>query len=215
MSARVAWFPLSASSQDGRQPIGTGFLLMKGLRLFLVTAAHVPVEAQPTDDWSVWPGELRIFRPDRYLTVPLFRGLASDRAPRFVWVGREGGLIQDFLAIEFDPATLATGAVFEGFGTVHADSMRFASPGEAVRGYGYPFLGETWPSAEADGFEGSFRRYEGVLGEADAPVLKGHSGGPVMRADGAWIGMTIGTTAKPDGSEPAVIVPACWILAQL
>jgi hypothetical protein len=215
MSARAACFPLSASPRDGRHPIGTGFLLMKERRLFLVTAAHVPLEAQPTDDWSAWPAELLIFRQDRALTVPLFRGLPVGRVPRFIYVGRGGGFIQDFLAMEFGLDALAAGNVFEGFATVDAASMRFASPGEMVRGFGYPLLGEKWPSSEVDAIQGLFRGYEGVLAEADAPVHKWHSGGPVFRADGAWIGMTIGRTEKPDGSEPAIIVPACWILGQL
>lgn len=187
----------------------------KNTRLFLVTAAHVLVEAQPTNDWTVWPAALWIFRPDRYVPVQLFDEAGPGRTPRFIHAAREGGFLQDFLAIELDRRQLAPGQVLDCFLTVPAERVRLASPGEIVTGYGYPDLGERWPASEADKFTGLFSGYGGLLAEADAAVLKGHSGGPVFLADGAWLGMTIGWDERPDGPKSATIVPASWILAQL
>lgn len=201
--------PLFArGSGDAQVNIGTGFLTESGDITWLLTAAHVPTNRQPTraNGWDGWPVHLtaHISLKD-VVQVKLFdtRGpsLFDTRRPAphplFRYQDKPGGgeRLNDMMAIPGTGPNEASIAALRGvWEPLSLGGMTGVTGSDPLTVHGYPNTHPRWPYEPAAQNGGAFLNLDGRVYEADMTVARGYSGGPVTLADGALLGMVIGTT---------------------
>lgn len=207
---KVTAAPLSAQtvgSDSEAWTIGTGFFAASAGQVWLLTAAHVPIEAQPHSDWTKWPQRLWLHPTSKSKTpLELFQ---ANGLPLFRYVEDESGMA-DFMAMMVLPSAFLNGGILARYAVFDLAQAAEPHAGLAVTIAGYPHVEEKWPydpvklmTGEAVGFN------EGLV-EISTKPIKGFSGGPAFVAGERLVGMTIGSEG-----ERGRVVRASWIRAQL
>ncbi len=193
-----------AFAGTGKIGIGTGFLVADEDRLFLVTAAHVPVcVLRPPLDWSLWPAELLIMDPSvapggqfvTTSTIPLFNEQGGHRTPRFNFQRDPvDPVMEDLLVI---PLT--------GEEQIAKEYSAFTLPAQASDRAVDEIvtLHGRWSNQTPELSMVLMRTVDqqGPLqlgvGVVPGPVgVEGNSGGPVVDVEGRLVGMICGTSGN-------------------
>ncbi len=190
---------------------GSAFLFTHEERLWLCTAAHVPLYGQmqahggrwmPHKNWQTWPQTMIVLTPPTPTSGPsMLAGLPmfANGAPLFRYLDVDDTHIADLLVLPLDAQQQLALAPFTRF-VLGADRPR---PGTAVEALGYPRV------RTANGPHilplhqeaATVTAIPGELVQHDYQALEGMSGGPLVSVSGNLIGMNIG---HEDGSGFAV-----------
>lgn len=190
--------PLSAAltEKPGIVAIGTCFFVRgrtEGVKL--VTCAHLTTQDTNYARMERWPKHLDLhIAPGKPIALPLFR---PDGAPCAGKVYTGEGAMVDLIVLQVVDAALYGGGPLAGlkifdFTKPHAAPRR----SDPIWSYGFPMSGTSWPQAQPNVIAGLYRRLlENGAHEAELAAIPGHSGGPVVDANGDLVGMAIGQTA--------------------
>lgn len=189
--------------------VGTAFIVATQGKRYIVTAAHIGQQRQPTQAWDTWPEAFKIFPFDTAsVSVPLFTDTDGGRKPRFYFAeGNTPGSLADLLVLDLDD--IPECAAFMQARSVQGDlPVREPAPGEPITVSGFPGLkDDRWPYAPPSTATGPYVGVIDTLYAARIPVEVGHSGGPVTTQAGDVIGMLIGST-----DDTSRIVPIQFIV---
>lgn len=192
MTLKLA-IPVHASVDDG-ELVGTAFLGSVGGRLFIITAAHVPVGAQPTNDWSRYARELKLILSEgaaRATLVLFFEDGQGCREPQFGYIGASSGAIADVMWYPLGGQNEAVRVLTAEY-AVHAIPESFtAAPVWTANGY--PGSHQPWPPVLQTVTGRALGAVDdGHMFEALIPSEPGFSGGPVIDPSGLLVGMIAG-----------------------
>lgn len=202
--------PLSAKkvgSDPDAWTIGSGFFAAAACQIWLVTAAHVPIEAHPHNDWTQWPKQLWLSPETKSKTaLDLFH--ASGR-PLFRYAEDQSGMA-DFMAIPVLPSVFLEGGIMARYAVFDLTQAVEPCLELPIVIAGYPHVEEKWPYDLAKQMAGKIVGFNEGLIEIDTKPTKGFSGGPALVPVGPLVGMTIGSEG-----ELGRVVRASWIRTQL
>ncbi len=177
--------------------IGSSFIVKNATHnYFLVTAAHLPTNAQPTSDFSKWPEYITVLNAvNSGVRFNLFNYVAETRIPTFKHILADGGRVADIMALPLAPHFVLPRGTFENRYIVDLLQPVTATrgPGKII-GFGYPDRGGTWPYNPADEIHGEFLHLNQSMYEGKLQTCVGHSGGPVFDHTEQFVGMMIGET---------------------
>lgn len=183
--------------------VGSGFFAWHRLRVWLLTAAHMPRgEPNPQANWGEWPETIHAHRRDR-LPVPLdlFHYEGGVRRPNFAFLQHDTG-IADFIALPVSVDHFGSGGLLDDVLRLSLANSAPLVVGTAVRAMGFPTGSPNWPRYPACEQEADVIAVSSELIEFSAQSLPGLSGGPLVDADGRLAGLVIGNNGSGRAVSP-------------
>lgn len=192
--------------------VGSAFLAEHLGVHYLISAAHVPVGAQPTTNWSTWDRRMSIRTPERTINLELFSEGAEGRYTSFAFreTDREPGRLHDIIWFPL----LRNWIVLREELVPHFSCFSLIPKGifTYVEAHGYPSAVESWPSLQTA--PGRVLQRVGLILETTSQTTNGFSGGPVVGENGDLVGMTIGNTGADERVSQVVPVDVIRLLVE-
>lgn len=191
---------------------GTGFLATIEHGLWLISAMHVPLAAQPHLRWKEWPQKItcglgRLGVPQKI--IRLIDG--SSIQPKFRYATtRDTGAPADFMAYPLSENFLPTG-LSNRLRVFDLDCNHYKNPavGEQIYVHGYPA-----PHGHLTCTEHRVHQLPTSQSTlwTEKEIVGGNSGGPVLNVAGELIGMAIGSKKDGPSTDRGTIVSRSTLL---
>jgi hypothetical protein len=183
--------------------VGTGFFVWHMNRVWLVTAAHIPLYQQPKPNWEKWPEVLFVRTPGRKhdFALPLLK--PGSKEPNFAYIAGPSGLA-DFLAIPVPIEHFAKGRPLAGVERFKLDGVPIPKVGTTGTAIGYKTIGSTFIKTT---FEAAVTSADQWVVRLSKPSSPGISGGPLLGGDGTLMGLVFGNTGVGVSGEGMAVSP--------
>lgn len=186
----VVFIGRNGTSPDEILSCGTAFLARYDGRVWVISALHVPYDAPPHNDWSLFPKsmEIRTCTFDNHV-LDLGNLIDASNNPLFLYTTQGNGILADFMAIPLVdgslPAWLSHVHIFD----LNTD-IREAVVSEEATLWGYPEEKTILTATPTKIW--ALPTTKSVL-QTEQKVVKGNSGGPLIGSDGKLLGMALGS----------------------
>ena len=187
--------------------VGTGFFAWHKFRVWLLTAAHVPLcRPAPQANWSEWPEAIYAHREGRLpLPFELFRTKSDGlRRPAFAFLPHDSG-IADFIALPVPTSFFGDEGHLSHVERLSLDGAVTPAVGTGVRAIGFPTGGGGWPVYPAKEQLAKVVEVSAELVKFSVASLPGLSGGPLVDEQDRLAGLVIGNNGFGRAVSPAAM----------